>query len=384
MKKLILMLVAVFVMAGCAANESKEGISAPAPTSSTKSPEPESAKKMTEQDIALRLNEVRTKFANEFALDEALLAEPLEYDVTNDGEAEIVLFTKKQFNDGLENYCIAVYSLQDGIQLFAGQYEASDEVYVTPIANPAYRNSLAVIKLYAGASSTNYTAEVLAYKGDTLTAVASVSAEVGEPYLENIIIDVDADNFQEFKGYGYDLGPGSDRLSRADGVMEELVFKWSDSTSSYEAAAIGTDGLLDDERNSIGEITKDKAIQIVQVAQKLQYDWMSPIETEEGVKELMRPFFSNNFIYEFMQDGALFSEEYNGYLQKYTETGDMSWLMPTYNDDAELEKSADGIHAYLKQSIEQQSEDGSYYVQASTSLVKTKYGWMIDKIEYLE
>lgn len=197
--------------------------------------------------------------------------------------------------------------------------------------------------------------------------------------MENVLNDVDGDGFHEFKGYGYDFGPGSDRLSRANGNVDEVVFVWNNS-SSYEVAVIGADGLLDVERNSTEEITKEKALQIVQVAQKLQYDWMSPIETEEGVKELMRPFFSNNFIYEFLQAGTFFSQEYNGYLQNYTETGDMSWLIPTYNDDAELEKSDDGIYVYLKQSFEGES----YTVQASTTLVKTKYGWMIDKMEYLE
>lgn len=124
------------------------------PTSTIEVPTIEPDKKTTEQDIALRLNAVSAKFVNKFSIDAALLAEPMRYDMTNDGKEEIVLFTKKQYNDGLENYYIGVYSMEDGSELFAEQYEANDELLVAPISNSTYNHALAIINIYAGGSGT--------------------------------------------------------------------------------------------------------------------------------------------------------------------------------------------------------------------------------------
>lgn len=373
MKRLWIAIAIIFVLAGCKDSEEVKSVETGA-----------EKKQLTEQEIALRIDEVKSNFASKFNIDQGMLTAPVLFDITNDGTDEIVLYTEKEMTAEAENYYIGIYSINDGSELVSKQYESSEMIRISKLSNTTYHNSLAIFQFSAGASGASYTADVLAFQNNVLTSVASVTTECGGPYPENVLTDIDQDGFEEFKGQEFDYGPGSDRLSRADSVADDVVYSWNASTKAYEPVSYGEDGKTDDHWNSTGEMTKEKAVQIVQSAQKVQIDWLKPIETEDEVQKLMRPFFSNNFNYEFMQDGVLSDKEYNGYLSKYTESGDTTWLVPSYTSQAELQLEEDGIYAYLTEDIEQDYEGESFMVQAVTTLVKTKYGWKIDSLGYNE
>jgi|GEM_PF-2784494 len=394
MKKLCLILLLLTVLVGCAKEttsnqeiepteavggideaEGEEKAEAEATAEPKATIEPLSA-----DEISKRTAELTASFLQQYSLDASQLAEPLLYDITNDGLDEVILYSKKDFWDDVLNYYIGIYSLSEEKALFTSEYEAMQGLVVEPIVNPTYNKALAVLDVSFGASGGSYTAKVFVNDKNKITTLNEFWISMSDD-IENYIRDVDADGFDEFVGSDFEgyLVPGSDRLSNADQNRIVLQYEWNEDSSTYELAnvpGISSEPLL-----------KPQALQLIQIARNVLSSWSTPIGSEEQVKEILTPVYSNNFIYELlMLEGAFYVEQYQGYVTSYSEYGDIGWILPEFTQNAKLSIDEDGKYASLDETLEIYYEGMSEKRRSIVRFANTNEGWKIDQYEskYIE
>jgi len=156
---------------------------------------------------------------------------------------------------------------------------------------------------------------------------------------------------------------------------------WDKAKKTYVQYLVGSDGtLFDPEPVIASKLTEAKARELLKYAYAAASSWWEP-KTRDGATELLRPFFTNNFIYEFMQDGVVEFQE--GLLPMYSISDDTYWLLPEYTDQPlTIRISDDGDTATVSQDIEGNVEGEVYTARATTTFVKTKFGWKIDQFSY--
>jgi hypothetical protein len=332
----------------------------------------------TEQELAMTINKLKKEFMDTYKIDEEHIAQPFTYDINNDGSDEIILSTLKDFHFEEYDFYIGIYDAVDGKEivtkkLLSSAETASQAVQLRAIKNETFGNCLVLVQTYRG-----YGATILALKNKELVEIDSFGTYYGGE--TEMIVDLDNDGFHEFIGANIDLSIGNERLSRADAIANDVEYWWDKEKQQYMEVVYGEDGLTDDQRKPVGELTTEKALQILQVAYDVQVSWYEPLDKEEA-RKLLRPFFSNNFLYIFMNNGVVYDK---GMIPRYSISDDYRFLLPAYEEDApvDLEISSDGLTAYVSQDNEVSYEGVTYKVKMITTMVKTKYGWKIDTFEY--
>jgi len=394
MKKLCLILLLLTVLVGCAkertSNQEIEPTEAVGGINEAVGEEKAEAEATAEpkatieplaaDEISKRTAELTASFIQQYSLDASQLAEPLLYDITNDGLDEVILYTKKDLWDDVLNYYIGIYSLSEEKALFTSEYEAMQGLVVEPIVNPTYNKALAVLDVSFGASRGSYTAKVFVNDKNKITAINEFWISMSDD-IENYIRDVDADGFDEFVGSDFEgyLVPGSDRLSNADQNRIVLQYEWNEDSSTYELANVP--------EISSEPLSKPQALQLIQIARNVLSSWSTPIGSEEQVKEILSPVYSNNFIYELlMLEGAFYVEQYQGYVTSYSEYGDIGWILPEFTQNAKLSIDEDGKYASLDETLEIDYEGMSEKRSSIVRFANTNEGWKIDQYEseYIE
>ncbi|MGG2201410.1 hypothetical protein [Paenibacillus validus] len=367
MKQVFIGLIILAVAAGCSQETDQKG-------SLSNQASIQQGKQLSEQEKIIAVQKAKEDFISEFKVPEANVGEPLLYDLNNDGQDEIIIYTvKKTLMDKADVY-VSVYNPQTGVRTVSKKFDDNGSaVSVFKINNPSYKKALAVVMYGNG----GYLAEVFTVKKNEIVSIDHVASQFNDV---NVIADADQDGYEEFKGFENESDNGSDRVPLSAGFVSEIVFKWDEKSKKYNASTFGEDGMQDAQRGQTSELTPEKALQILQTAYKLQLSWTGP-KSEQEARKFMRPFFSNNFTYEFLNDNMGKSSGSKGIIPKYSQSDDTRWLLPSYTK-ADLQLSDDKTTATITQSIERNVEGRIYTVQATVVLVKTKYGWKIDKLTY--
>ncbi|CAH1214604.1 hypothetical protein PAECIP111893_03822 [Paenibacillus plantiphilus] len=311
-------------------------------------------------------------FAKEYNLESEDISTPIIYDLNNDGKDEIILSTAKKEISETDLY-IGIYSLTNGKKVTAMHEPNSSGVpyEVRRIKNKTYKNCIALVSFGATGFGA-YEAEILTLKNNKLTRISVVSADGGGE--GNIIVDLSKDGYHEFAAIEVESGIGSDRLGFS-GAANNITFRWDETKKKY--IQYGPDGVRDDQRKAVGTLTANQALDILTKAYKVQKSFVKPLPLSK-VEAAMKPYFSNNFISEFQ--GSMF-EYSSGYVPDYMDSDDYSALLPKYNvkQKLTLKFNANKTSVVASQKVTVQGEESTYSVIATTTLVKTKYGWKIDK-----
>ena len=317
----------------------------------------EQTKTMSEQDRAKLLEEVKMKFAEENQIAVGKVADPYFYDITNDGKEKIIVSTNGKDVD-------LMYGIYDdkANYIYRAKSEVSPPYSLEKIKNKTYGNSLAII--IQGANG--YSAEVIAMIDQEVKMIGKISTPAGD----EILVDADQDGFEEFIGFDNDGDLGNQRV----------LYKWNEEKKSYEKQSdipTNTNG-----SEKIPVINEEAAYQILNLARKTQMTWLEPMEQEE-VYKLFKPYFTNNFISETLNSEVTLNFDGGRYVPVYTQSGDLSGLVPEYKKPLSLKLSEDKTKATIVQSITQFYEDEEFTADVETILVKTSDGWKIDSFKYL-
>lgn len=346
--------------------------------SSETTPKEADKKYPTEQELAMTIKTVKIAFMTQFNIDKEHLAEPITYDINNDGYDEIILSTLKDNHFEENDYYVGIYDALEGTEILTQKLLSSDStggrnIELHTINNETFGKCLILINRYRDFGGT-----ILALKNNELIEVGVVGGYYNE--FEEQIVDSDNDGYHEIRALKMEYEIGSERLPMSDAVYDKVKFRWDKEEQEYMEVVYGEDGLTDDQRKPVGELTNEKALQILQVAYDVQVSWYEPLDKEEA-RKLLRPFFSNNFLYIFMNNGVVYD---NGMIPRYSISDDYRFLLPAYAEDApvDLEISSDGLTVYVSQDNEVSYEGVTYRVKMITTMIKTKYGWKIDTFEY--
>ncbi|MGG2197869.1 hypothetical protein [Paenibacillus validus] len=375
MKQVFILIAVLTTIVGCSSATSQGKSSASQDSGTVQQLSPAKDKQLSEQEKIIAAQKAKEDFISEFKVPEANVGEPLLYDLNNDAQDEIIVCTiKKTVMDKADVY-VSVYNLQTGAKSASRKFDDNGSaVSVFKINNPSYKKALAVVMYGNG----GYGSEIITVQKNAIVSVGNVTSQYGDP---DVVTDVDKDGYHEFKGFEHDYGIGSDRVPDVASFINEIIFKWDEKSKKYMASAFGEDGLMDTQRNEVSELTVENALQILQAAYKLQLSWTEP-KSEQEARKFMRPFFSNNFVYEFLNDNMRGSPS-KGIIPRYSESDDTRWLLPEYTKQTtDLQFSQDKTMATVNQLIQRSFEGESYMRKVSTLLVKTKYGWKIDSFKH--
>ena len=330
----------------------------------------EDTKVLGEQELAILKSEIRESYAKKIGIDSSLLAEPYLYDLNNDGVEELIVSSADGEINQIASFYLSAFDL-NGDEVDSLNDETEYTLSIHNIKNETYGNCIAII--YYGMNG--YTADIVTLQKGKLQSIGTV----GTSGVDEIISDINADGYEEFAGMEYDYGVGSERVPRAAGFAEKVWFSWDVNKKKYlpEFEVKTAD-------EKVVELDEQLAKRILNAARQTQLSWSDSISWDEAVAKLS-PFFSNNFINEYIENGhTVYDEVTDGYSPKFNFTEDPEGVVPDLGKEPIVPLlSDDGNTVTIAKKVIENYEGMEYVITVEILYVKTVKGWKIDLISYL-
>lgn len=365
--RLGLLVVLSILLVGC--TEPKEDVSEKMIEPKTLQEASTEVKTLSEQEIAILKSEIKAAFAGEKGIELSLLSEPFLYDLDNDGVEEVIISSAG--SDLIEGsiFYLSAYDLNgDEVSTLSKDIESRQTIH--RIQNETYGNSIAIISY----GLDTYSANIVTLKSGKMKLIDTVETT---GFIEQLG-DVNEDEYEDFAGIEYDVGIGSDRVPKVAGLAEKIWFVWDTTKKEYlpqVSDVVGTDAieLLDEEL----------ALRIMRSARQTQLSWVENLSQDE-VEVKLSPFFSTNFIYEYIQSDHTFHDEETGtYSPMFLYKEDLGGVLPDIgNDSLNLSSSEDGNIVIVTKDLDKSSNRGEPFTTFEMTFVKTSKGWRIDRVDY--
>lgn len=363
-----LLVILIALLVGC--TEPKEDVSEKMIESKTLQEASSELKTMSEQAIAILKSEIKASFAGAKGIELSLISDPFLYDLDNDGVVEVIISSAgSELIDG-SIFHLSAYNLDgDKISTFSKDIESRQTIY--RIQNETYGNSIAIISY----GLDTYTADIVTLKNDKVQVIATFETT---GFIE-LIGDVNEDGYEDFAGIENEVGIGSERVPKVAGLAEKIWFVWDENKKEYlpqESAGAGTE--------TIGSLNEELAKRIIRSARQTQLSWLENLLADE-VEVKLSPFFSTNFIYEYIEGEHTFhDEETDTYSPMFLYKEDPGGVLPDIGDDSlNLSLSEDGRMVTITKESVEDSEGIETVITVEITFVKTAKGWKIDVVDLL-
>lgn len=327
-------------------------------------------KTLSEQEAAILKSEIKASFAGEKGIDLSLLSEPFLYDLDNDGVAEVIISSAgSELIEGSFFY-LSAYDLNGNeINTLKKDMESRQTIY--RIRNETYGNSIAIISY----GLNTYSADIVTLQNGKMQLIATVETT---GFIEQLG-DVNEDGYEDFAGLEYDVGIGSDRVPKVAGLAEKIWFVWDASKKEYlpqVSVGAGTE--------TIEPLNEELAKRIIRSARQTQLSWLENLLVDE-VEMKLSPFFSTNFIYEYIEGDHIFhDEETDTYSPMFLYKEDPRGVLPDIsNDSLHLSFSKDEDIVTVTNEMKESSNGVETATTVEIIFVKTDKGWKIDRVDFL-
>jgi len=323
----------------------------------------------SEQEIAILKSEIKEVFAKKNEIDISMVPDPYLYDLNNDEIEEIVVSTAESYINLSEIFYLSIYDLK-GNELDSLKDDSGNPISIHNIKNQTYGNCISVIHYGMG----GYSANIMTLQNRELQSIATIGSS-GDG--EEVISDSNEDGYEEFSGLEFASGIGSDRLDRAAGFAEKVWYTWDMTEKEYLPQSLeGTS------TEKIGTLDEELAKRILNAARQTQLSWMDPLTWDEVVTKLS-PFYSNNFIYEYIQNGhTVYDDQTDKYTPLFLHTEDPGGILPELGEEPlNLLLSQDGNTVTILNEIIENREGFEVHTKVEIKFVKTGGGWKIDIVD---
>lgn len=327
-------------------------------------------KAFSEQEMAILKSEVKESFASSQDIDISLLSEPFLFDLNNDGVEEVIMSSAGSEITQYPFFSLRTYDL-NGNELSMLREETESRQTIYAIQNETYGNCIAIISY----SMKDYAVNIVTVQSGELQSIGTVHAS---GFIE-LIGDINEDGFEEFAGLQDDVGIGSDRIPTAAGLADKVWYMWDVTKKEYLPQVTVGEGT-----KSIGPLDEELAKRIIHAARQTQLSWLESLSWEE-VETKLSPLFSNNFLYEYKEDGHTFYDDLTDtYSPLFLYTEDPGGVLPDIGEDPLLlSVSEDGNTVTMTKELVENYEGIETVITVEITFVKTVKGWKIDVVDFL-